>query len=94
MCIPLICISNWRELVQTYQRKNVQQMTQKKTEFTPVGEGGSGRSASATGNTQHFGRLNIETDIFVQSQLIKLETSGRFGSCNILQVIIRGFDFR
>ena len=27
MCIPLICISNQRELVQTYQWENVQQMT-------------------------------------------------------------------
>ena len=27
MCIPLMCISNWRELVQTYEQENVQQMT-------------------------------------------------------------------
>ena len=27
MCIPLMCISNRLELVQTYQRENVQQMT-------------------------------------------------------------------
>ena len=27
MCIPLICISNRRELVQTYKRENVQEMT-------------------------------------------------------------------
>ena len=27
MCIPLICISNGRELVQTYKWENVQHMT-------------------------------------------------------------------
>ena len=27
MCIPLICISNRREFVQTYQPENVQQIT-------------------------------------------------------------------
>ena len=27
ICIPLICISNWRELVETYQLENVQQIT-------------------------------------------------------------------
>ena len=37
--------------------------------FTPKGEGGSGRQASATENTQHFGRLNIETDIYVYHDL-------------------------
>ena len=51
----------------------------KKTKFTPVGEGGSGCRASATKNTWHFGRLAIKTDISVQSQLIKLETSGWYG---------------
>ena len=29
--------------------------------FTPIGEGGSGRWASATENTQYFSRLNVET---------------------------------
>ena len=43
-----------------------------------MGEEGSGRQASATEDTQHFGRLNIKTVITVRSQLTEFETSGRF----------------
>ena len=63
----------------------------KKTKFTPEDKGGSGRLASATESTQHFGRLNIKTDISVQSQLIKLETSGRpYNNDNNTMIFIQG----